>query len=281
MFNTKHVKGPDQSNQWKWRKYTFSNVELFPALHHCNCLDVGNKSTKNQNKRLCILIAINPYHFKDYKKPSAVIMWPSHLLKLPSKCHQFITRHQIKNTFTKLWPFSRCILLASRPMSWVATSPSLGPGKMLGDRPSSAWFIDSPFWCTALEWTENIQHIIHTSTHSQTKRKTPPVINNDSAFFEKRLFSSSGQRRWVCPWLSTVCDLWCTSSPNQCASQSKSHLPLFLARAILSAVLYYMTEFVSNREYCLVNLWKIYENNNNASLMKFSIHQLFVNTIYI
>lgn len=33
-------------------------------------------------------------------------------------------------------------------MSW-ARSPSLGPGGMLGDRPSRAWFIDRPLWCIA------------------------------------------------------------------------------------------------------------------------------------
>ena len=41
-----------------------------------------------------------------------------------------------------------CILLASWLMSW-ARSPSLGPGKMLGERPNRAWFMDSPFWCIA------------------------------------------------------------------------------------------------------------------------------------
>lgn len=50
-------------------------------------------------------------------------------------------------------PLSACILLcaaASWLMSW-ARSPSLGPGGMLGDRPSRAWFMDRPLWCAAGE----------------------------------------------------------------------------------------------------------------------------------
>lgn len=50
-------------------------------------------------------------------------------------------------------PLSVCILLcaaASWLMSW-ARSPSLGPGGMLGDRPSRAWFMDRPLWCAAGE----------------------------------------------------------------------------------------------------------------------------------
>lgn len=48
------------------------------------------------------------------------------------------------------WPLSTCILLTSWLMSW-ARSPSLGPGGMLGDRPSRAWFMDRPLWWIAAE----------------------------------------------------------------------------------------------------------------------------------
>ena len=54
-------------------------------------------------------------------------------------------------------PLSVCILLcaaASWLMSW-ARSPSLGPGGMLGDRPSRAWFMDRPLWCAAGERMNN------------------------------------------------------------------------------------------------------------------------------
>lgn len=50
-------------------------------------------------------------------------------------------------------PLSACILFNSWLMSW-ARSPSLGPGGMLGDRPSRAWFMDRPLWCAADEWTK-------------------------------------------------------------------------------------------------------------------------------
>lgn len=167
---------------------------------------------------------------------------------------------------TELWPFSRCILLASWPMSWVARSPSLGPGKMLGDRPKNAWFIDSPFWCTALR---EHRDTLFPSPHALNwQRKTPRVINNYSSW--KELSSSSGQRRLIRPWLSTVCDLWYTSSPNQCASQSKSHLPLCLACAILSAILYNIWDEATELESKKIKI--ILFMNKKAFLQKTAIH---------
>lgn len=45
-------------------------------------------------------------------------------------------------------------------MSW-ARSPSLGPGGMLGDRPSRAWFIDRPLWCIAGRGGEKVKMLFH------------------------------------------------------------------------------------------------------------------------
>lgn len=107
------------------------------------------------------------------------------------------------------WPFSACILLASWPMSWVARSPSLGPGRMLGDRPNKAWFIASPFWWIALERNT------HTRTHknqltliffifSQSIKKTIKrnlMKKADLHFMRSHMLC---WRRWICPWLSFV-----------------------------------------------------------------------------
>lgn len=112
-------------------------------------------------------------------------------------------------TLTWRWtdsPLSVWFLLcaaASWIISW-ARSPSLGPGGMLGERPSRAWFMDRPLWCAA-GWREAERFNNCSQTDKPIEEKVC-VVWRDARILSEELSVWAGELdtlllRWDDGWL--------------------------------------------------------------------------------